>query len=636
MLAGLDALFLVDLYRFRPVLGWLGFARVVAIPGNVSISAVSSAFTINGPHHVLRFLANLGVWSQARRSKAIVEVMQEFFIQKTWPVLALHFMHVSHDCLRAAFQSTRAREVLDRVSKQSTDHRVCALRRHLFVVSSLERHQHLAPRQRQQPLSHVGVPQSGHLHASERVSKGGVEPGGDDHQVRSKRASDGQDQLLEAGEVVVVAAPLLGPRHVDAVALRAVHAHLIRVARARVEVLPEAVQGHEQHPLVILQDVLGAVAMVHIPVQHQHARRGARAQHLLGRHRHVVVEAEAHGLRVGGVVPGRADEAEGVGDAPGAHRLGRRDSAPRSQARRGGCAFAVVDVPEAAGLGPRVALEPQVHALHVLARVHRLQLRVLGQAGFDARAAVEQSSDLGHLVHRNQAPGLLRVFGIGALVVQHAVVVAEARARLLRIHRLRAQGVLRTLLELLLHHLLGGARGVLVQDGVVPGAIGLALTLLRTLELLLPALPHHPGPSNPSVRVQLPARRALAQRQRGGARQGRWGRVELELRPWGGRRASRDESGGREGAGPRVGPPRESPGPVQGLGRRRRGGRLAGGLQSLLLGLPGLLHLKVVVVGPKLVLPASRALLLRRRARTRPPQPRLLRLYGMLLLHHGG
>ena len=55
-----------------------------------------------------------------------------------------------------------------------------------------------------------------------------------------------------------------------------------------------AVQGHEEDGGVILEDVLGPVAMVDVPIQDEDAL-GARSLSSLGGNARVVEEAEAHG-----------------------------------------------------------------------------------------------------------------------------------------------------------------------------------------------------------------------------------------------------------------------------------------------------------------------------------------------------
>jgi hypothetical protein len=59
-------------------------------------------------------------------------------------------------------------------------------------------------------------------------------------------------------------------------------------------------------------DVFGAVAVVHVEVDHGHPLQVVALQRVLGRHGHVVEKAEAHGLVTAGMVAGRAHGAEGV------------------------------------------------------------------------------------------------------------------------------------------------------------------------------------------------------------------------------------------------------------------------------------------------------------------------------------
>lgn len=81
-----------------------------------------------------------------------------------------------------------------------------------------------------------------------------------------------------------------------------------------------AVQGDVEHAWVLLKDLLGAVAVVNIPVQDQHPERPPRqALAVPRRHRHVVEEAEAAGGAGTRVVPGGAHDGHGVADLPHRH-----------------------------------------------------------------------------------------------------------------------------------------------------------------------------------------------------------------------------------------------------------------------------------------------------------------------------
>jgi hypothetical protein len=106
-----------------------------------------------------------------------------------------------------------------------------------------------------------------------------------------------------------------------------------------------------QHARFVLEDVDSAVSVVHIEVHHRDALQAAR-QRLVHTHRDVVVEAEAHRLRVLGVMTRWTHRAERVGELAREHRLHGRDHAAGG-ARRG---IERVDVQRRVGIGPRQAL----------------------------------------------------------------------------------------------------------------------------------------------------------------------------------------------------------------------------------------------------------------------------------------
>lgn len=56
------------------------------------------------------------------------------------------------------------------------------------------------------------------------------------------------------------------------------------------------VQGHIQDPRIAVEHVLCAVTMVYVPVHNQHAPQAPAVDARPSRHRHLVVEAEAHGF----------------------------------------------------------------------------------------------------------------------------------------------------------------------------------------------------------------------------------------------------------------------------------------------------------------------------------------------------
>ena len=69
-----------------------------------------------------------------------------------------------------------------------------------------------------------------------------------------------------------------------------------------------AVHRDVEDARVIVEHVLDAVAMVHVPVEDHDALGALRLDGVLGGHGHVVEDAEAAGLVLLGVVAGRADD----------------------------------------------------------------------------------------------------------------------------------------------------------------------------------------------------------------------------------------------------------------------------------------------------------------------------------------
>ena len=80
-----------------------------------------------------------------------------------------------------------------------------------------------------------------------------------------------------------------------------------------------------QHALVAGDDVLGAVAVVHVEIDDRHALQAAHIERVARCDRDVVEEAEAHRLIARRVVAGRAHRAERAFDLAVDHRVGRGD-----------------------------------------------------------------------------------------------------------------------------------------------------------------------------------------------------------------------------------------------------------------------------------------------------------------------
>ena len=101
---------------------------------------------------------------------------------------------------------------------------------------------------------------------------------------------------------------------------------------------------HHQHPRIVAKDVLGAVAVVHVEVDHRHPLQPVLLERVGRAHRDVVEEAESHGPAALGVMPGRAHAAEGVARlAPQITRSVACTTAPAARsAARSECGFIAV------------------------------------------------------------------------------------------------------------------------------------------------------------------------------------------------------------------------------------------------------------------------------------------------------
>ena len=81
---------------------------------------------------------------------------------------------------------------------------------------------------------------------------------------------------------------------------------------------------HHQHAHVLLDDVLGAVAVMHVEIDDRHALQSPVLERMPRRNRDVVEEAEAHRACVLGMVAGRTHRAESAGHFLLHHQVGRQ------------------------------------------------------------------------------------------------------------------------------------------------------------------------------------------------------------------------------------------------------------------------------------------------------------------------
>jgi hypothetical protein len=110
---------------------------------------------------------------------------------------------------------------------------------------------------------------------------------------------------MPRGSASDVVAAFRRQRLVQGVAVAGPRAALVLVAREEgIERRGIAVQRGEKDVGAVVEDGLGAVAVVHVHVED--GDPGMARAHVLGRHRHVVDEAESPGHVGEGVVAGRA------------------------------------------------------------------------------------------------------------------------------------------------------------------------------------------------------------------------------------------------------------------------------------------------------------------------------------------
>ena len=133
------------------------------------------------------------------------------------------------------------------------------------------------------------------------------------------------------------AARVGGHRHVD---------HVLSLGRAtavRVERVLE--QADHQHPVVAGNDVLGAVAVVHVEINNRHPFETVHIERMAGSDGHIVEKAKAHRRVAGGVVAGRADGTKRIARLAVDDQIGRRH---RCTCRMQGC---LIGVAAGAGIG---------------------------------------------------------------------------------------------------------------------------------------------------------------------------------------------------------------------------------------------------------------------------------------------
>jgi hypothetical protein len=198
----------------------------------------------------------------------------------------------------------------------------------------LERHQIVAPfeHHRDTPLGAlVGDPperarhpperRGVEAHVRERIARRSIEARADEHEVRRVRVGDGEEHPLERPPIDAIVAPRL-ERHVHGEAAPVPRSVLTQGACARIE--RELMGRHVEDVGLLPEHLLGAVAVVDVPVQDEDAREAACARVRRGDGDRVE-ETEAHRMPRPGVMARGPNERDAATDVRVDHRVDHAD-----------------------------------------------------------------------------------------------------------------------------------------------------------------------------------------------------------------------------------------------------------------------------------------------------------------------
>jgi hypothetical protein len=160
-------------------------------------------------------------------------------------------------------------------------------------------------------LAEVVIPEK---ELAERIPNSGVEPGRDQDEIGAKFPGSREKQFTKSGEDFRRSAAGR-QRAVDRLACSRTVTCFIRRASARVP--GRLVSAEKKNTSIGIEDILCAVAVVHIPVRNQNAFRSMSALGIARCDSNAIEEAETHAARATGVVSGRPHNAEGVLDFTG-------------------------------------------------------------------------------------------------------------------------------------------------------------------------------------------------------------------------------------------------------------------------------------------------------------------------------
>ena len=177
--------------------------------------------------------------------------------------------------------------------------------------------------------------------------------------------------------------------------------------------------AEEKNAGVAVENVLGAVAVVDVPIGDQDALGVVDLLGVAGGDGYIIKYAEAHAARGGGVVTGRADGGESV-----AHAVSE-NGVDGGQAGAGGHQGDVEGVDAERGVAgaeqPGLARHVMPDHLDISARVDQVQVLVARGAGLDGRQGLEQPRVGQGVVQRDVARGALRMAVAGIVALEEQV-----------------------------------------------------------------------------------------------------------------------------------------------------------------------------------------------------------------------
>ena len=157
----------------------------------------------------------------------------------------------------------------------------------------------------------------GGQHTRQRINSGSVKSAGHHDQVRLKRLQRRSDNAVHRGEIGVVASPS-GQRHVDVVTGPGAFAPVGDMAAVQ-RIVAFLMQADRQRVGPVIEDRLGPVAVMHIPVQHGDLTQPVIGASGLNRNGDIGQQAEPVGIIRQTMVPGGARQGIGVVDLPAQH-----------------------------------------------------------------------------------------------------------------------------------------------------------------------------------------------------------------------------------------------------------------------------------------------------------------------------